>query len=162
MSRRPVCNDNKAAMRGKGNTMNITLNLASPTNAAIKIDVNKVLANDVIFDGEFNPHNVRLWVISNEFGHVAAVWARHKADALDTAVDADLMNSFAIDEADADEDTTRLGNASEPFDLAYCGIRHLPQSEMSVGLLMAFAEARGAAVDTLDDVACAALARSKE
>jgi len=149
-------------MRGKGNTMNITLNLASPTNAAIKIDVNRVLANNVIFDGEFNPHSVRLWVISSDFGYTAAVWASCEQDALDEAVNADLMGAFAIDEADADEETARLGNASEPFDLAYCGIRHLPQSEMSIGLLMAFAEARGAAVDTLDDVACAALAQSKE
>ena len=142
--------------------MNITLNLASPTNAAIKIDVNKVLANNVIFDGEYNPHNVRLWVISHEFGPVAAVWATCEQDALDEAVDADLMGAFAIDEADADEETAHLGNAGEPFDLTYCGCRHLPQSEMSIGLLMAFAEARGAGVNTLDDVACAAMARSKE
>ena len=158
----PCLQRNKAAMRGKGNTMNITLNLAGPAHPSVKIDINRVLANDVIFDGEFNPHNVRLWLISNMHGYVAAVWASCEQDALDEAVDADLMDSLAIDEADADEDTARLGNASEPFDLTYCAICALPQNEMSVGILMAFAEARGAGADTLDDVACAALAMVRE
>ena len=162
MSRPPVRNETKPPRCGKGNTMNITLNLAGPAHPSVKIDINRVLANNVIFDGEYNPHNVRLWLISNMHGYVAAVWSSCEQDALDEAVDADLMDSLAIDEADADEDTARLGNAGEPFDLTYCGVCALPQNEMSVGILMAFAEARGAGVNTLDDVACAAMARSKE
>ena len=133
--------------------------LLSQTDDRLTLDASRVLANNVIFNGEYNPHNVGLWVISHEFGPVAAVWASSEQNALDEAVDEDLMSAFAIDEADADEDTERLGNASEPFDLTYCGVRRLPQSDMPVGLLMALAEARGAGADTVDDVACAALAR---
>lgn len=111
---------------------------------AITIDADRILANDVVFDGEYNPHNVRLWLISNEVGVVAAVWASCMGDALDIAVDADLMRGFAIEERDADEDTPRLGNAGEPFDLTYCSVRQLPQADMPLPLLLAFAEARGA------------------
>ena len=75
---------------------------------------------------------------------------------------ADLMGGFAIDEADANEDTARLGNAGEPFDLTYCDCRPLAQSDMPVALLIAFAEARGEGANTLDDVKSAALATVRE
>ena len=123
--------------------------ILSQSDSRLTLDASRVLANDVFFDGEYNPHGVKLWVISNELGPVAAVWASCEQDALDVAVDADLMGAFSVDEADADEGTARLGNASEPFDLTYCGCRHLPQSEMPLPLLLAFAEARGAGADTV-------------
>lgn len=136
--------------------------LLSKSDSRMTLDAARILTNDVTFTGEYNPHNVGLFVISNEYGYVAAVWARHAADALDTAVDADLMGGFAIDEADANEDTARLGNAGEPFDLTYCGCHPLAQSDMPEALLIAFAEARGEGANTLDDIKSAALATVRE
>jgi hypothetical protein len=84
------------------------------------------------------------------------------------------MESFAVDgpisfdeneQSDVDEDgvaVTRLGNAGEPFYLDNCGCRRVPQDDMPVGLLLAFAEARGEGADTLDDVKAAGLARVRE
>lgn len=136
--------------------------LLSKSDSRMTLDAARVLANDVTFTGEYNPHGIKLFVISNEYGYVAAVWASCEQDALDEAVDADLMGGFAIDEADADEDTARLGNAGEPFDLTYCGMHHLPQSDMPEALLIAFGEARGEGANTLDDVKSAALATVRE
>jgi hypothetical protein len=134
----------------------------SKSDARMTLPADCVLTNDVTFDGEYNPHGTKLFVISNEYGYVAAVWASCEQDALDEAVDADLLHCFAIEEADADEDTARLGNAGEPFDLTYCGMHALPQSDMPTALLMAFAEARGEGADSLDDVKAASLARARE
>lgn len=136
--------------------------LLSKTDARMTLEASRILANEVTFDGEFYSHKNKLFVISNDFGPVAAVWATDKQDALDTAVDADLMGGFAIDEADADDYTARLGNAGEPFDLTYCDCRPLAQSDMPVALLIAFAEARGEGATCLDDVKSAALATVRE
>ena len=150
--------------------MNITLNLASAT-ATISADAKRVLANDVVFAGEYNPHNVGLFVIWNRDTAIAAVWASCEGDALDEAVDAGLMDAVACDgevrfneEEQGDEDlvgiaVTRLGNAGEPFYLDEVGCSRLQQADMSLGLLLAFAEARGAGAATLDDVTAAGLAR---
>ncbi len=57
----------------------------------VELEDERILCNDIILPfGEFNPHNVRLWVIGNEFGALGAVWASHEQDALDELVDADL------------------------------------------------------------------------
>lgn len=126
------------------------------------LNANRILTNDVIFDGEFNPHKIGLFVISNEYGFVCALWAGNEQDALDEAVDANLMDGFAIDETDVDENTVYLGNAGEPFCLDNCGCRRVPQDDMPVALLLAFAEARGNGSDSLDDVKSAALATVRE
>lgn len=150
--------------------MNIVLNLASAT-ATITADAKRVLANDVVFQGEYNPHNVGLFLVWNRDTVIAAVWASCEGDALDEAVDAGLMDAVACDgevrfneEDQADEDldgvsVTRLGNAGEPFYLDEVGCSRLPQSDMSLGLLLAFAEARGSGAADLDDVTAAGLAR---
>lgn len=141
--------------------MNVKIAL-SKSDARMTLGADRILANDVTFDGEYNPHNVGLWIVFNEFGPVAGVWAQSEQDALDEAVDAGLMDGFAIDEADADEETARLGNASEPFDLTSCHVARLPQSDMPTALLIAFGEARGEGANTLDDVKSAALATVRE
>lgn len=146
----------------------------SKTDDHLTLDADRVLTNDVTFDGEYNPHKIGLFVISNEYGYVCAVWAADEQDALDVAVDADLMQGFAVEgpirfddeeQVYVDEDgvtVTRLGNAGEPFYLDNCGCRRLPQNEMPEALLLAFAEARGEGAGDLDDVKAAALARVRE
>jgi len=118
----------------------------------VDIEGDKILANDVILPGEYNPHNVRFWVIGNEFGALGAVWASCESDALDALVDSGLGNGLLIEEKDADEDCARLGNAGEPADLTYCWlgeVEFVPSRDWK--LLCAFAEARALGADNLDD-----------
>lgn len=118
---------------------------------SIELKPERILANNVTFDGEYNPHNTRLFVIGNEFGALGAVWADCDQDALDELVDAGLGNGLLVDEADADEDCARLGNAGEPANLDYAWIQTVDfQPARDWRLMVAFAEARGAAQTTLD------------
>ena len=120
----------------------------------IEIDADCVLANDVTFDGEHNPYNTRLWLIHNEYGYIAAVWGNCAQDVLDTAVDADLLDSCMISEENlkdfSEDDISYLGNAGEPFDLQYIGMEEVKTMAMPVQTLLKFAEARGAGAKTLD------------
>lgn len=118
----------------------------------IELEDSEILCNNVILPEEFNPHNVRLFVIGNEFGPLFAVWAEHEQEALDEGVDSNKMDSFAVAPEDDTEENehAHLGNASEPFDLTYCWIQQVDLSPASNWkLLCKFAEARGAAKDNL-------------
>lgn len=127
----------------------------------IELEPEKIFCNNVIFPHEFNPNHIRLFVIGHTFGPVCAVWASHEGDALDEAVDLNLMDAFQVSEEDAtDEDNpeedaegiARAGNASEPFDLSDAWIRPATVDPITTPFLaLAFAEARGANADTLDD-----------
>ena len=79
----------------------------------VELDLERIRCNNPHLPGEYNPHNVRLFVVGNEFGAMGAVWAQ-ESDALDELVDADLGGRILIDETDADDDSPRLGNAGEP------------------------------------------------
>ena len=117
----------------------------------IELPDDRILLNDVILPWEYNPHNVRLWLICNEYGALGAVWASHESDALDALIDHNLGGGILIDEADADEDSPRLGNASEPCNLDYCQLAVVRLDETKdCRLLCRFAEARGANRDNLD------------
>ena len=123
----------------------------------VELDGDRILTNNVVFPWEFNPHRVRLFVIGNEFGAIAAAWAESIQDALDEAMDADLLTSFLVDDADkltADEleDCRRLGNAGDLVDLTNAWIQEvdLNPENGNVRLLVAFAEARGAGNERLE------------
>lgn len=117
----------------------------------VELDAERILCNDVTLPWEFNPHNTRLWVIGNEFGALGAVWANHEQDAFDELVDADLGGGLLIDEADADDECARLGNAGEPANLDNAWIQcvHFDKAR-DCELLCRFAEARGQGQDNLD------------
>lgn len=93
-----------------------------------------ILLNDVTMPGDFNPHNVRLWVIGNEYGPVCAVWASNEQEALDEMLDQGYEHFLVADE-DFDEDLdkqnfyTYLGNAGEPCDLSYAWIKPIVLDE---------------------------------
>jgi hypothetical protein len=111
----------------------------------------RIVLNYVILPWEYNPHNVRLWVICNEYGALGAVWASHEQDALDALIDNDLGAGILIDEADADDESPRLGNAGEPCNLDYCQMSVVRLDDTKdCRLLCRIAEARGANRDTLD------------
>ena len=109
----------------------------------------RIACNDITLPGEYNPHNVRLWVVGNEYGALGAVWAGSEQDALDELVDQGLGDGLLIDEADADEETARLGNAGEPACLDYAWLRVVDLSPARWRLLVALAECRGLSADTL-------------
>ena len=89
-----------------------------------ELDGEAILLNDVNLpehiEHTFNPYNVKLWVIGNEYGALCAAWAGCEQDALDAAVDANMLDCLMAEEQDHDnEDLTPLGNAGELFDLDY-------------------------------------------
>ena len=134
--------------------MNTTITFIDPVNKAeIDIPAGAVLANEVIFPTEFNLYNVHIFLIHNEYGYIAAVWASSAQDALDRAVNSDLLNSCLIATADLPDfgdDVSYLGNASEPFDLSNIGITEVYPANQPLATLLRFAEARGAGAVNLD------------
>jgi hypothetical protein len=109
-----------------------------------------ILCNDVVFPHEFNPHNVRLWVIGNEYGPIAAVWAANEQDAFDILIDENLGGTFLVDDPDPDIEYAYFGNASEPCNLDYAWIEAIDLEKQELPLLLAFAEARGGGYDNLN------------
>lgn len=87
-----------------------------------ELEGENILLNDVNLpehiEHTFNPCNVKLWVIGNEYGALCAAWGGSEQDALDAAVDAGLLDSLMDEEQDYNNEAlTPLGNASELFDL---------------------------------------------
>jgi len=87
-----------------------------------------ILLNDVTMPGDYNPHNVRLWVIGHEYGPICALWAANEQDALDEMLDQGYEQFLVADEDfdfDLDEQGhyAHLGNAGEPCDLSYAWIK---------------------------------------
>ena len=120
----------------------------------ITLDDDRILANDVTFPWEYNPHNVRLWIVCNEYGAMGAVWAGNEQDALDELVDADLAHGILVDDDSADpefeDEYARLGNAGERADLSNCRLDVVRLDEkQDARILCRFAEARGAGKDNL-------------
>lgn len=96
--------------------------------------------DDWIPHGDYNPHNVRPWLLHDQGFVIAVVFADSLQDALDEAVDAGKMDRYLIDgEAnlsdyeDEDEDgISYLGNAGEPFDIESLGVIELPNPPYSM------------------------------
>ena len=119
--------------------------------APVGINPDKVYANNVIFPHEFNVHKVGLWVIGNEYGALAAIWASNAQDLLDEAADLGLLDNGAIEEREADDESARLGNDSAPYNLDFVWVREVADlKKLDLELLLKFAEARGATADTID------------
>lgn len=144
--------------------MKITLHLApvngGPFNCmparSVELEAARILCNDIVLPFERHPHNVRLFVVGNEFGALGAVWAGCEQDALDALVDAGLGDGLLVDENDLHdderEDCTRLGNAGEAADLDHAWLQVVQfDAARDCALLCRFAEARGAGASDLDD-----------
>ncbi len=105
------------------------LTLHTNSGGTFEIPADRVLANNVTLPGEYNPHNVKLWAIYNEYGYLGCVWADCEQDAFDELVDADLGAALLCDEPeesededDESEDITRLGNDGSPANLDNAGL----------------------------------------
>jgi hypothetical protein len=142
--------------------MKYTLHLQNRTEP-IEMEDDKILCNDVFMPWEDNPHKVQLWVLGNEYGPLAALWADGASDAMDELIDSGRGDSFLIDAADLGdyrtcgtdeepeyEDVTFLGNASEPCDTQYLWLTEVVlKPERDCRLLCGFAYAQGAGRETL-------------
>ena len=100
----------------------LTLKQSPQAPSSVELEGDSILLNDVNLpehiEHTFNPYNVKLWVIGNEYGALCAVWGSSEQDALDAAVDAGLLDSLMDEEQDYNNEAlTPLGNASELFDL---------------------------------------------
>lgn len=88
--------------------------------------------DDCIYRGEYNPNNIRPWLLHDHGFVVAVVFASGEQDALDIAVDENKMDRYLIsdkdlpDYGDEEDGVCRLGNASEPFDIDTLGLVPLP------------------------------------
>ena len=98
-------------------------------------------------DYERNNSIERLYIITNEYGPVAGVFALRKAEALEEAADQELLKSFLLDEEEvqkreneygSEEGVIRLGNTGEPFDATYLGITGLKETEIKSEVLDIF------------------------
>jgi hypothetical protein len=125
---------------------------------SVSVEAKRILCNNVIFKGEYNPHNVRLWVCMNEYGPMGAVWATGIQEALDELVDQDLAHGILVDEKtlkdltpEEEDELAHLGNAGEACDLSNTAVEPVVFDPARDWLLLCkFAEARGAGHDNLD------------
>lgn len=90
-------------------------------------DADVINYDSFIPEGEFNPHNVRPWLLHDHGFVLAIVFADCEQDAIDEAVDQGKLDRYRISEADlADykdgEGISYLGNAGEPFDIDTLGM----------------------------------------
>jgi hypothetical protein len=99
------------------------MNHQAQFNQIMFTDADVVNKDEYIPAGEYNPHNVRPFLLHDHGFTVAVVFAGSLQDALDEAVDAGKLDSFQVSEGDLadygpdEEGIARLGNASEPFDI---------------------------------------------
>ena len=120
--------------------------MITTTNQIKWSDEDVVNVRDFIPAGEYNPHNVRPWLLHDHGFTIAVVFADCLQDALDIAVDEDKMDRFLVQESDMGmflgdytdaEGISYLGNASEPFDIEGLGIVELdnPKADLSFAAL---------------------------
>lgn len=112
-------------------------------------DTDVVNKDGYIPAGEYNPHNVRPFLLHDHGFTVAVVFAGSLQDALDEAVDAGKLDSFQVSDDDLadygpdEEAIVRLGNASEPFDVEALDVVELPNPPFSfVALFTAHNESK--------------------
>jgi len=84
----------------------------------------------LLFNGgprDFRDKLFALYAPLGNFCHcIGILWSEGEGFVWDDACDAGLLDSLQISEDDATDDTCRLGNASEPFDLDNCTAREIP------------------------------------
>ncbi len=106
--------------------------------------------------GEYNPHNVRPFLLHDHGFVLAVVFADCLKDAIDEAVDADKLDRYQLDPIDQfnrddygttdeagdwdwNDSVSFLGNAGEPFDIETLGAIELPNPPFSFCAMFAAA-----------------------
>ena len=87
---------------------------------------------DWIAEGEYNPHNVRAFLLHDHGFAVAVAFGDCLQDAIDAAVDEGKLDRYQISAEELDDYTedaiSYLGNACEPFDIESLGAIELPNA----------------------------------
>lgn len=91
---------------------------------------------DFIPLSEYNPHNVRPWLLHDHGTTICVVFADCMQDALDIACDGGKLERYLIspdemEDYENEEGITHLGNASEPHDIESLGIVELSNPAFS-------------------------------
>lgn len=134
----------------------------STSDERLTLDADRILTNDVVNPGVYNPHGVALWLIEGVYGPVAAVWASNEQDALDEAVDENLMDAYILSDEDAadrtkgsgddtEENFARLGNEGIPVDLDDVAMHKIPWKDLPEETQHAFLVSRDENFDNLDE-----------
>lgn len=131
-----------------------------------KVDSSLVVCNDITFDHEFNPHNVRAFMIFDLGIPIAVVWADSDTHAIDIAIENYLMNSCLVDCENCfwkhlkDDSMTcldRSGNypdsSGDCLDLEGITMEVLFLKDQPLSTLLLFAEARGFNAGKLSEIA---------
>lgn len=109
-------------MRHSKFTLHTVSNRLAPSMTVELSGYNILCNEDPVLPGDYHPYNMRLWVIGNEHGGIVALWATNEQDALDNAVDLNMLDNMMVSPVDFEniseaekEDLIYLGNASEPY-----------------------------------------------
>jgi hypothetical protein len=95
-------------------------------------DDDVVNPDEFIPAGEYNPHNVRPFLLHDHGFTLAIVFADCLQDALDIAADEERLDRFAVAADDVDgEGLAYLGNAGNPFDIESIDVVELPNPAFS-------------------------------
>jgi hypothetical protein len=96
-------------------------------------DEDVVNPDDFIPTGEYNPHNVRPWLIYGSWGTLAVVFADCESDALDVAADGEKLEGYRIppEEQDESREYCYLGNCCDAYDIQNIGMIELPNPKRS-------------------------------
>jgi hypothetical protein len=123
-----------------------------------ELEAEKILTNDVIFPHEKPTSEHGLYLFGHTFGCVGAVWASHLQDAFDIAADEGMLDAWLVDEKELatmpekERDCLLVaGNHSDSFNFDSDGWSDVATFDYArdFKLLLALAEARGAAYDNL-------------
>ena len=122
-----------------------------------ELEGEKIVCNDVQLpvhidaNNSYNPYNVRAMVIGNEYGAICVVFASHAQEALDNAVNSNMLDSLmSSEEQDEYDSLTPLGNASELFDLSNVWIGEVDfEAARDINLIVALVRAQSEGDDTL-------------
>jgi hypothetical protein len=103
-------------------------------------DDDVVNPSDFVPKGEFNPHNVRPFLLHDHGFTLAVVFADCLQDALDIAADADKLDRYLVRGRELDDygdgdGLAHLGNAGEPFDIESLAAVELPNPPFSFAAL---------------------------
>jgi hypothetical protein len=115
-----------------------------------------------IFNGAHIFNQNKLFAIHAPLGNfstcLAVLWAENESDALEEAANRGLLDFLLLHEEDLSEEeleeSTRLGNAGEPFDLDNVSIQEIPEATWQADWQFVFALGRAVegAVETANDL----------
>ena len=128
-----------------------------------ELEGNKIMCNDISLGRAIDPDassldTSKFYVIGNEYGAICALWANNDQDALDNAVDANMLDCLMAEEQNIDTEEVselglnNLGNAGELFDLSHVWMGEVElDPARDIKLIVALVRANEAGHDVIGD-----------